>query len=477
MNNLNDYILAASQWDDNKVINYLNQNDKLAQESGTRLAKVGAIYLQFTGNGLHHALLGPVEQFVPAIDGKVERIVAKLLELKCDVNEQEPNFMNTPLHWLCSTGDDVKTLAKILYDATPQDDDLYTDFNELYTQKMAANQAPRLKIAEMLLKAGAKASLSNALYQLPINLIEDREFKAKMDALFKKYQPNYLEEGDRLVQEMNVKNEMTLLIEENDAEGLRKRCKNPNSKSRGGLPLIIFALVKRRTEAFLALVELKADLSATSPEKMDLFDLVVDKYDDTIFRKLLDLDFDPNRINQPRTITYINYLEQFSKVYWHKLALHGNVDAIETLIAREVNLDMETQIEDYTILDLLKENKLKDHPLLKQIEEIMKNELSNSAFEYELVQMVEKFPFLKETKGVPELVKERYKESPDFEQIAGLYLQLMENYKERSETLKYLFEYLEGVQLLLAGVNDNHRQIIKLLEESMITNEKTCFLI
>lgn len=480
-NIISDYFLAVYEWDEKKVVSSLNQYGALAHAATMHEVKFGDIGVVFCGNALHHTLIGPIKEIVPTIDGKVERIVAKLLELKCNVNEQEERTENTPLHYLCFYESDVgKEFAKLKFDI--QDDDPYSNFDQLYAQITAANRASKLKIAEMLLQAGAKASLPNLFCKLSIDFIEDAEFKSKMDSLFKKYQPNYKEESASLVEEKARMIVLTKLVDENRADLIRECDGDPNTKNPDGVPLIIYALFHRKTDAFLALFEMNADTSVKI-DQFDLFDLVVNKYNDQIFRKLLEAGFDPNRIGEePQEFTLFNYLNQFSRVHWHKLALQGNLDAIEILVSRGIALDMDTKIEGVTILNLLKEDRLKNHPDLVEMKKALENGNKDTLVDYELVKLIDENPaWLKNgSQVIPEPVKEKFNGSPNYDEIVKKYLLFVANeisYNSISAKLKERFIAIEELQSLIAGVNDNHRQIIQLLEQPKTTENNNCLIL
>lgn len=470
MTTIQNFLLAASQRDDTKVISYLQQyGTPLAQASGNLQHKLGSIEYTLFGNALHHTISGRLVEIEQLMDDKIFRIVAELIKYKCDVNGQATINQFTPLHSLCEDTDPQVELVK--YTLIHPHMDVEEAVRSI-AEKIAANQAPKLKIAEMLLQAGAKASIPDIGNKLPIDWIGDPEFKAKMDALFKKYQPRYLEEGKILIEKVMQMKVMLLAIHLNDTQAIRDSGADPNAAFSGNAPPLAEALLVGKPEAFFTLLEMGADPMVKFPiqegVEIDIFEYLAKEFNAQIFRKCLELKFDPNRITVEN-----NCLAHFSKVLWHHYALLGNVRAIEILIARKLPLEMDTKIEGRTILDLLKNNFFHNHPfIIQKMREFEENNRSEF-ITYELVKIIDKNPqFLNpmdqmanelQNRGVddlPEVIKGRFQDN--LAEIAMLYFSLVsaKEYKIISGQIKDTFRDYEWMK----STNHQQEQIIELLE-------------
>lgn len=477
---IGDFFLAASQRDDTKVINYLGQyGTPLAQAFGALEHNFKTIDYTGFGNALHHTICGQIIKIEQLMDDRIDRIVSELIKYKCDVNQKMKLNQQTPLHCVC---DDTKEGSELLKYTLYHPDMDIEEVKQLIEKRIKDNEAPKLKIAEMLLQAGAKASIPDLRGDLPIDLISDPDFKAKMDALFKKYQPNYVEESKSLLPEQGKWMKMIAGTKLDDPKMIRDSGADPNM-SIENCPLLIYTILEKKEEAFLTLINLGADSKSTyqydEEENVDGFELLPLYFSAKIFRKYLDLHFDPNRtsiVSEKSTA-----LVHFSKVLWHQYALRGNVRAIEILVARQISLDMDTKVEGRSILDLLKSDALKNNPFLRErmseFEQVNKDSLITNV----LVKIIDQNPhwvqpmdpFVNQlhNRGVndlPKELKEMFNEAPNLDDIAEEYFSLVSSasYSLVSYGIRELFKEYEQMKSLIEGVNDNHRQIIQLLERN-----------
>lgn len=476
----NDFLIAASHRDADKVISALNQYPSLAKETGKVKNLLNDFGVYTTGNAMHHALIGRADQLDEFMDDRIVNIVAELIKCNCNVNFKNEEQL-TPLHIICTETSIQFEMSKYnMLDTDERKYDIDYPTKEIkdarlntIKQKIEANKIIKLKIAEQLLQAGATPSIPNKDGVLPIQLIIDEEFQIKMDALFKKYKPNYLAESQQAIKEQKFERDMLQAVMKRDHALIRTAVRGGASPDMllNGVTLLAFALTRGDYETFSLLLELKAN-----PDISNLSDLLLAKFNPQIFRELLRRGLNPNR-NLPES-EEANYATHFTKVYWHQFALTGNVEAIQILLENGYQLDLDTEVNARSILDLLQPNALKNDPFLQQEKTKMEEELKGQLLTYEVVKIIDRYPRylrpqpnlgLTELRGVNELPPEIKPLILAFgdkaEEASKRYYQLVKepSYKEIADLCKLFFSPLECMKGMLSGDCASHRQILNLI--------------
>lgn len=459
-----DFLMAASNRDADQVMRDLNQyGSPLAKVNGKLPYSIEGFISQ--GNALHYAIIGPVgvEQ---VMDERILTIVSGLLKLDCNVNEQNGS-KDTPLHCLCKETDIDLEIVKYRVSSSQ-------DMTQVIKQKIEANKIYKLKIAEMLLQAGAKPTIPNGQAILPIDLIKEGEFHARMDELFKKYHPQYVAEGQTAVQEYRLQREVMRAFQERNPHHLRTAIQsgaNPDM-SVSGHTLLALSVIQGNSEAFEVLLEFNADPAKKSimgGVEVDPFDLILIQFSPPIFKALLQRGFDPNRALCPND--ELNFAAHFTTVHWHSFALAGNVEAIQILLEGGYELERDTKMNNRTIIDLLQNNALKNDPFLLESKTDQERRLSGMALAYEVIKIMDQFslPIGEELTEVPPQIQPLIEglQSKGFpvEEATQQFYDLVKDpsYKERSRYCRQMFAQIEAMNSNYQGDFAKHRQILNLL--------------